>query len=69
MANAEAVVLIHFNPQSRGVTAMFKARIKPLTFDAGQILAPARELQKDLHTGVDIGARVRRLWGHTQAHP
>ena len=48
---------------------MFKARIKPLTFDAGQILAPARELQKDLHAGVDIGARVRRLWGHTQAHP
>jgi hypothetical protein len=32
MANAKAVVLIHFNPQSGGVTAMFKARIKPLTF-------------------------------------
>ena len=34
---------------------------------AGQILAQAREYQKDLDSGVDIGARVRRLWEHAQA--
>jgi hypothetical protein len=34
---------------------------------AGQILAQARDLQKDLDSGVDIGARVRRLWEHAQA--
>ncbi|MGD8629837.1 MAG: YfdX family protein [Gammaproteobacteria bacterium] len=34
---------------------------------AGQILAQARDLQKDLDSGVDIGTRVRRLWEHAQA--
>ena len=34
---------------------------------AGQMLAQAREYQKDLDSGVDIGARVRRLWEHAQA--
>jgi hypothetical protein len=34
---------------------------------AGQILAQAMNLQKDLDSGVDIGARVRRLWEHAQA--
>ena len=34
---------------------------------AGQILAQARDLQKDLDSGVDVGARVRRLWAHAQA--
>jgi hypothetical protein len=34
---------------------------------ARQILAQARDLQKDLDSGVDIGTRVRRLWEHAQA--
>lgn len=34
---------------------------------ATQILAPARDLLKDLDSGVDIGARARRLWEHAQA--
>jgi len=34
---------------------------------AGQILPQARAMQKDLDNGMDIGARVRRLWKHAQA--
>jgi len=34
---------------------------------AGQILAQARDLKKDLDNGMDIGAHVRRLWEHAQA--
>jgi hypothetical protein len=32
-----------------------------------QVLAQAREYQKDLEGGVDIGSRIRRLWERTQA--
>ena len=34
---------------------------------ATQVLAQAREYQKDLEGGVDIGSRIRRLWERTQA--